>query len=189
MKWVTRQCLHFDRAAAAWLIRRFVDADAAFIFVKFDAGPEALDGATPFCMPGVELGSRDVAGTTFHKVMVKHRITDPAILAIDQIVDRGVNYVAHGYRPDAADRYGQIAVGLLELSHGLLLLESDDADNLERSLFTWDAVYRTLRAEHLVETQGLALPPIAGVDPGVRIAFQRELLRRDRDSATTRTGR
>ena len=57
MRWATRRHCHVDRAACAWLIRRFIDQDAEFVFV--DDADEVPDGATPFDMRGVELSHHD----------------------------------------------------------------------------------------------------------------------------------
>ncbi len=61
MKWVTRSHVHVDRVACPWLIRRFVDSHAGFIFVPASRISEVVEreGAIPFDAPGVELGHRD----------------------------------------------------------------------------------------------------------------------------------
>ena len=60
MKWVTRENANVDRIACPWLIKRFVDPDAAFLYVPADQvmAVAERDGAIPYDVPGVELGQR-----------------------------------------------------------------------------------------------------------------------------------
>ena len=83
MRWATRGGVHIDRAACAWLIRRFVDPDAEFVFVADPA--EVPTGATPFDMRGVALGH--VGGDcTFETILRVHELTDPVLWRIAEIV-------------------------------------------------------------------------------------------------------
>ena len=83
MRWATRAGIHIDRAACAWLIRRFVDQDAEFLFV---ADPrEVPDDATPFDMRGVALGH--VGGDcSFETILRSFELTDPVLWRIAEIV-------------------------------------------------------------------------------------------------------
>ena len=83
MKWATRQGVHIDRAACAWLIRRSIDADATFVFVadRADVPPDA----TPFDMPGVDL-SHHGADCTFETLLRRHDLTDPVLWRIAALV-------------------------------------------------------------------------------------------------------
>lgn len=76
MRWATRAGCHVDRAACAWLIRRFVDPDASFCFV--DDPDEVPDDATPFDMPGVELSHH--GGDCSFETMLRHFNLDDAVL-------------------------------------------------------------------------------------------------------------
>jgi hypothetical protein len=83
MRWATRAGVHIDRAACAWLIRRFVDPDAEFTFVGDVA--EVPDGATPFDMRGVELGH--VGGEcSFETILRRYELTDPVLWRIAEVV-------------------------------------------------------------------------------------------------------
>jgi hypothetical protein len=83
MRWATRAGIHIDRAACAWLIRRFVDADAEFVFVA-DPGEVPVD-ATPFDMRGVALGH--VGGDCSFETILRHfELTDPVLWRIAEIV-------------------------------------------------------------------------------------------------------
>ncbi|MFE5881552.1 chromate resistance protein ChrB domain-containing protein [Streptomyces hydrogenans] len=84
MKWATRAGIHIDRAACAWLIRRFIDPDAEFVFVTDPAHVPA--DATPFDMRGAELGHHH-GDCSFETILRVHRLTDdPALQRIAQIV-------------------------------------------------------------------------------------------------------
>ena len=178
MKWVTRAYVHLDRVAAPWLIRRFVDDEAQFLFVKWGHEDERPADAVPFGIPGVELSSHDSEGSTFHKIAAKYRLlADPAISSIDKVIAAGVAYVVHGYRPESGDKYGQVAVGMLEIAEGMMLLDGGDYQCLELSFPIYDALYRNFRAHDLVESPSLKIPPHQGRGPEPKVNFLRELLR------------
>ena len=77
MRWATRSGPHVDRTACAWLIRRFIDADAEFVFV--DDPDDVPADATPFDMRGVELGHHD-GECSFEAVLRRYELTDPVLL-------------------------------------------------------------------------------------------------------------
>lgn len=84
MKWATRAGIHIDRAACAWLIRRFIDPDADFVFVTDPAQVPA--DATPFDMRGVELGHHH-GDCSFETILRRYDLTDdPALQRIAEIV-------------------------------------------------------------------------------------------------------
>ena len=82
MKWATRQGIHIDRAACAWLISRHVDAGAQFVF----ADPaEVPADATAFDMRGVELGHHG-GDCSFETILRRYDLTDPVLWRIAAIV-------------------------------------------------------------------------------------------------------
>jgi hypothetical protein len=83
MRWATRAGVHIDRAACAWLIRRFLDPDAEFVFVT-DPGQVPPD-ATPFDMRGVVLGHRG-GDCSFETILRRHELTDPVLWRVAEIV-------------------------------------------------------------------------------------------------------
>lgn len=87
MKWVTRKNVHVDRVACPWLIRRFIDPEAEFLFVTPEKVQETAERqmATPFDSQGVELGHRDDK-CSFDAIIEKYRLTDPALLELAKIV-------------------------------------------------------------------------------------------------------
>jgi hypothetical protein len=86
VNWATRQGVHIDRAACAWLIRRHVDPDATFVFVADPA--DVPPDATLFDMPGVDL-SHHGPDCTFETLLRRHDLTDPVLWRIAALVDMG----------------------------------------------------------------------------------------------------
>lgn len=146
MKWVTTANVHFDRVASPWLITRFIDKDAQFLFVPRGQTGTLPQDAIPIAIPGHKLGPHDENGTTFEKLLKEYKLTDPALADMGKFVNAGVNYVLHGYRPPATDRLGQVAVGYLAFSDGMGIVEPDDAKRLERSYMVYDALYAAIKA-------------------------------------------
>ena len=152
MKWVTREHVHFDRVAAAWLIKRFVDKDASFEFLAASRMSERSVESTPFGMANVELSDpSDGAGTTFHKIVGKYRLHDAALESMDLIVTAAVGYVQRGLEP--ADVYGRIALGVLAAAEGILLLSTSDQDTIERSTTLYDGIYARMQADALLKSR------------------------------------
>ena len=83
MRWATRAGVHIDRAACAWLIRRFVDPEAEFVFVS-DPSTVPPD-ATAFDMRGVDLGHHG-GDCTFETILRRRDLTDPVLWRIAEIV-------------------------------------------------------------------------------------------------------
>lgn len=83
MRWATRAGCHIDRAACAWLIRRYIDPDAEFVFVGDPT--EVPADATPFDMAGVEL-SHHGGDCTFETLLRRYELADPVLWRIAQIV-------------------------------------------------------------------------------------------------------
>ena len=116
MKWATRAGVHIDRAACAWLIRRFVDPHAEFVFVADPA--EVPPGATPFDMRGVELGHHG-GDCTFETVLRRYELSDPVLWRLAQIVHEAD---LDDGRFDAPE-----APGLDTVLRGLSLIGDDEA--------------------------------------------------------------
>jgi hypothetical protein len=116
MKWATRAHCHVDRAASAWLIRRFVDDQAEFEFV--DDATEVPADATPFDMRGVDLSHHD-GDCTFETLLRRYELDDPVLWDIARIV----------HEADLGDeRYdAPEATGLDVLVRGLSLVNDDVA--------------------------------------------------------------
>src|SRR5205823_14134081 len=115
MKWATRRHCHVDRAACAWLIRRFLDPEAEFVFV--DDPEEVPADATPFDMRGVEL-SHHGGDCSFETFLRRYELGDPVLWEIAKVV----------HEADLADeRYdAPEAPGLDVLLRGLSMLREDE---------------------------------------------------------------
>jgi hypothetical protein len=139
MKWVTRSHVHVDRVACPWLIRRFVDSDAEFIFVPTSRIQEVVEReeAIPLDAPGVELGHRD-GKCSFETVIEKYGLKDKALLKLAHIV--------HCADTDAlAD--SPLAAGLEAIAVGYSLRYPDDHENLTHQFEVYDALYAWCRLQ------------------------------------------
>ena len=133
MKWITRERPKIDRIACLWLIKRFVDHQAEFIYVPEDQvfhESKRLD-AIPYDIPGAEY-SHYGEDCTFDYIVKKHNITDEAVHQIAVIV-RG----ADTNRFDIA----QQAAGLWAISAGLSVNYKDDYEQLDIGMKMYDALY------------------------------------------------
>ena len=174
MKWVTRDFVHLDRVASPWLIARFIDRDAVFVFVPWGGEDAAPDDAIPLALPGAELGPHDADGSTFAKLLAKYRLDDPALHALARIVQAGIDYVLADEQPHTLE--AQTALGLLAISEGTMLLEDDDAAIIARSLPVYDALYTYLTAHELARANGAPLPAHEGLGPTQPTRYLRTLL-------------
>ena len=116
MIWATRRGCHVDRAACAWLIRRFVDSDATFLFV--DDPDDVPADATAFDLRGADLSHRD-GGCSFEAILERQGLTDPALVDIGRIVHEAD---LRDERFDAPE-----ATGLDVLVRGLSMTLEDEA--------------------------------------------------------------
>jgi hypothetical protein len=132
--WATRRHMHIDRTACAWLIRRFIDPDARFVFV--DDPDEVPAGATPFDMRGVELGHRDGC-CSFETLVGHYRLNDSALERIGRVV----------HEADIADeRYdAPEAAGMDALLRGLALSAANDDELITMTQPLYDALYELWR--------------------------------------------
>jgi hypothetical protein len=133
MRWATRRHCHVDRAACAWLIRRFLDNKAEFVFV--DDTDEVPADATPFDMRGVELSHRG-GDCSFETFLHRYELADLVLWEIARIV----------HEADLADeRYdAPEAPGLDVLLRGLSMIRNDD-ELLALSASLFDGLYEYRR--------------------------------------------
>jgi hypothetical protein len=138
MKWVTREKARVDRIACPWLVSRFVDREPTWLFVP-DREVMAVaqrEGATPYDVPGVELGHKGDR-CSFDAFLDKYRLDDPALRALALIV-RGADTDACHLTPESAGLYA-VASGFREIS-------KDDHENMARQFPLYDALYAFCRA-------------------------------------------
>ena len=129
MKWGTRANCHVDRAACAWLIRRFVDPEATFVFV--DDPDEIPDDATPFDIRGAEL-SHHGGSCSFETFLERYELDDPVLWDLARIVHQAD---LDDERYDAPEAHG-----LDVLVRGLSLV-ADDERVLELTGALFDGLY------------------------------------------------
>ncbi len=140
MKWITRSHIHIDRVACPWLISRFIDSEAEFIFVsKTQVAPIAIEiGAIPYDIPNVELGHQD-GKCSFESIIEKYGLTDPALLRLAKIV--------HAADIETDLHTDEIAPGLEAIAVGYSLRFPDDSENLSRQFEVYDALYSWCRLQ------------------------------------------
>jgi len=135
MKWVTWEDVAVDRMACAWLIRRFIDPEAEFLFVP--AGQARLPAdAEPFDIPGVRL-SHQRGHCTFHTMLRAFELTDPTLQRIARLVDEADVVQEVALEPAAP--------GLDLICRGLRQISPDDQVALERGALIYDALYAQLK--------------------------------------------
>jgi hypothetical protein len=130
MRWATRAGIHVDRTACAWLIRRFIDNEAEFVFVH--DRDEVPDDATPFDMRGVDLSHHGDA-CTFETLLERYELDDPALTTIARIVHEAD---LEDERFDAPE-----ARGLDVIVRGLSMVAESDEQMLELSGPIYDGLY------------------------------------------------
>jgi hypothetical protein len=135
MKWVTRKNASVDRIACPWLIKRFIDADAEFLYVP---APEVTavaerEGAIPYDVGGVELGHVD-GRCSFESIIHKYELKDAALDRLALIVHGADVSADLGVTPEAA--------GLKAIAHGFAMVHGEE-DHRKIALETpmYDALY------------------------------------------------
>ena len=140
MKWVTRKRVHVNRAATAWLVRRFLDPRAEIWFVEPSEveGVQRRDGALGFDAPGARYPHCDERGRCSFEQLVGERLAgDAALRQLARIV-HGADFPAEiGSTPESA--------GLWAISQGFTDVAGDDAEIVERASFLYDSLYAHLR--------------------------------------------
>jgi hypothetical protein len=134
MQWVTRARPKVDRIACPWLIKRFVDPAAEFLFVPADEVLAVAEktGAIPYDVPAVELGHHG-AECSFDAILVKFGLSDPALHRLALIV-RGADTPAKDLTSESR--------GLEAIAEGFRLLFDDDHAQLAAESVVYDALYR-----------------------------------------------
>src|SRR6266566_9021809 len=142
MKWVTREQIRVNRTATCWLIRRFLDPTAEFLFVAADqvASMQEETGGTGFDAPGATYAHQDAQGLCSFATLVCERFAnDPVLLEMADIVQ-------------PADITGELdnhpaARGLQLISRGFPLLTKNDYETAERAAFIYDALYASIKQD------------------------------------------
>jgi hypothetical protein len=140
MLWVTRSHVHVDRVACPWLITRFVDSEAEFLFVAANQIEKVVaeTGAIPFDAPGVELGHKE-GRCSFESIILKYGLKEPGVLRLAKIV----------HAADVSEDIDKdpVARGLEALASGFSLRFPEDTENLAHQFDLYDALYAWCRMD------------------------------------------
>ena len=143
MKWITRKNIKVDRVACPWLIRRFIDPDAEFLFVE---EAQLLDvaarvGAIPFDAPRLSTVKLNHRGErcTFEAIIEDYSISDAAIQRLAFIVRAADIKGQEGVAPEG--------IGLRSIAQGFAAMGLSDEDRLARQFPVYDALYAFVQSK------------------------------------------
>jgi hypothetical protein len=142
MKWVTRKSIRVNRVATAWLIRRFIDPQAIFLFVEPDevAEIQRREGAKGFDAPGATYPHKDDKGRCSFEALVEEYCPGDAVLREVARIVRGADFAEEiSLTPESA--------GLRAISHGFPLVTQNDYETLEKGAFLYDSLYAALQQQ------------------------------------------
>ena len=131
MKWITREKVKVDRVACPWLIRRFIDPEAEFVFLPKGADWSSVTDGTVYDVPGCELGHHGEE-VSFDAILKRYRLSDPPLALLAQIVR------AADSTPTNPHPAGE---GLRWIAHGFSALGLSDHQILEQEFIVYDALY------------------------------------------------
>ena len=133
MKWVTREHVHVDRVACPWLIRKFIDQKAEFIFVPVEKIEETVkkEDAIPFDAPGVELGHKGDK-CSFDAIIGKYHLEDEVLHELAKIV-RAADTEDKKLAPES--------IGLEAIADGSMMIVKDDYEAIEKGKYVYDSLY------------------------------------------------
>jgi hypothetical protein len=131
MKWITRENVKVDRVACPWLIKKFIDPDAEFVFLPADTHWASLKEGIVYDVPGCELGHHG-EDVSFDAILKKYALADPALGLLAHIV-RAAD--SHPTNPHPAGE------GLRWIAHGFSALGLSDQEILQREFVVYDALY------------------------------------------------
>ena len=131
MKWITRKKIKVDRVACPWLIRKFVDPEAEFVFLPHRTDWSKIEDGIVFDVPNCELGHHG-EDVSFNSILKKYNLRDPALILLGEIVR------AADSRPKEPHAAGE---GLRWIAAGFGALGLSDHEILEREFVVYDALY------------------------------------------------
>ena len=131
MKWITREKVKVDRVACPWLIKKFIDPDAEFVFLAHDTDWSKISDGVVYDVPNCELGHHG-EDVSFDSILKRHQLEDPALTLLADIVRAADSKPS---RPHAAGE------GLRWIAHGFSALGLTDHQILEREFVVYDALY------------------------------------------------
>jgi hypothetical protein len=143
LKWVTREFVHVDRTACPWLIRKYIDPNAEFIFVPTEKINEIVEkqGAVPFDAPGVKLGHRN-GRCSFETILEEYHLEDPVLGELAKIV----------HSADTSDKaLASEGIGLDAIMTGARFNAKNDFEAVEKAAYVYDTLYSYCKYKLLKE--------------------------------------
>jgi hypothetical protein len=131
MKWITREKVKVDRVACPWLVRKFIDPEAEFVFLPIETDWASLRGGIVYDVPGCELGHHG-EDVSFNSILKNYNLTDPALVLLGEIVR------AADSQPSNPHPAGE---GLRWIAGGFSALGPSDDEILAREFIVYDALY------------------------------------------------
>ncbi len=131
MRWITREHVKVDRVACPWLIQKFIDQQAEFVFLPASTDWANVAGGIVYDVPDCELGHHG-EDVSFNSILKKYRLTDPALQLLGELV-RAAD--SHPASPHPAGE------GLRWVAHGFSALGLSDHEILKREFIVYDALY------------------------------------------------
>ena len=144
MKWITRERVKVDRVACPWLIKKFIDPTAEFVFLPHETDWSKISDGTVYDVPNCELGHHG-EDVSFDAILKKYGLSDPALQLLAEIV-RAAD--SHPTNPHPAGE------GLRWVAHGFSALGLSDHQILEKEFVVYDALYAECRRRCAVQTPG-----------------------------------
>jgi hypothetical protein len=131
MKWITREKIKVDRVACPWLVKKFVDRDAEFVFLPHNTDWAKIDDGIVFDVPNCELGHHG-EDVSFNSILKKYKLTNSALVLLGEIVRAADSHLA---KPHPAGE------GLRWIASGFGAHDLSDHQMLEREFNVYDALY------------------------------------------------
>ena len=138
MRWVTREKAKVDRIACPWLITKFIDSDAEFVFLPHDTDWSAITDGVVFDVPDAELGHHHEY-CSFDAIIARYGLEkDPTLVELAKIV-RAADTPRKDWSPEG--------IGLEAIADGFRRISSDDFENMRRQFAVYDALYAYCEAK------------------------------------------
>ena len=131
MKWITREHVKVDRVACPWLIKKFIDLEAEFIFLPQDTDWANVRDGSVYDVANCELGHHG-EDVSFNSILKKYNLADPALVLLGELV-RAAD--SHPSNPHPAGE------GLRWVAHGFSALDLSDHEILDREFIVYEALY------------------------------------------------
>jgi len=131
MKWITREHVKVDRVACPWLIKKFIDLEAEFIFLPQDTDWANVRDGIVYDVPNCELGHHG-EDVSFNSILKKYHLADPALVLLGELVRAAES---HPSDPHPAGE------GLRWVAHGFSALDLSDHEILDREFIVYEALY------------------------------------------------